>query len=329
MYRYLLLYALVFSISLGITAFAEKRLIPILKQKAKQPIYEGGPRWHSVKSGTPTMGGLGFLIAVGISSTISITYLSFIGDGDSALSLTLLSLYAVANAMIGMIDDAAKLKRKKNAGLSPMQKLMLQAVPAILFVMARRVLLGAPTTLAFYFGKIELGAAYYPLAILLLLGIVNCANLTDGIDGLASCVAFAGGIAFFYISAYLDAAVAVTAASTIGATIGFLIFNLHPAKIFMGDTGSLFLGALAVGMAFSLGNPILILIIGAVYVVEGVSVIIQVLFYKATKKRVFKMAPIHHHFEMSGWSENKIVTVFSVVNFLGGLAAILIVYSSP
>ena len=324
MYRYFLLYALIFSVSLGATAFAEKRLIPILRQRAKQPIYEGGPKWHSVKSGTPTMGGLGFVIAIGIACGISVVYLTAIGEGDTALSLALLSAYAVLNAMIGMIDDAAKLKRKKNAGLSPMQKILLQLIPAALFLTARRVLLGASTSLAFYFGEVELGAAYYPLAILLLLGIVNCANLTDGIDGLASCVAFAGGISFFYISAYLDAAVGVCAAATIGATLGFLFFNIHPAKIFMGDTGSLFLGALSVGAAFTLGNPLLITVIGGVYIIEGLSVIIQVLFYKATKRRVFKMAPIHHHFEKCGFSENTICIGAILLTFLLSVVAYIL-----
>lgn len=324
MYKYFLLYALAFFVSLTVTAAAEKKLIPILKEKAKQPIYEGGPKWHSVKSGTPTMGGLGFLFAIGITTVIAVLYLSLIGEAESGASLALLFLYAAANSLIGVIDDSAKLKRKENAGLSPAQKLLLQLIPAVLFVTARRIVLDAPTSLSFYFGEVELGALYYPLSILLLLGIVNFANLTDGIDGIASCVAFAVGISFFYISAYLDASVGVISSAMIGAAMGFLLFNLHPAKIFMGDTGSLFFGALAVGAAFSLGNPFLIIPIGGVYILEGFSVIIQVLFYKLTKKRVFKMAPIHHHFEKCGFSENKICIGAILLTVLFSVAAYIL-----
>lgn len=324
MLKDLLLYALTFTASLFATAALEKRLIPVLKERAKQPIYEGGPRWHSTKSGTPTMGGLAFLVAIAGASALAILYFLIRKDTEAAISLALLTAYAVFNSLIGIIDDAAKLKRKINAGLTPLQKLLLQLIPAVLFVTARRVLLDAPTALSFSFGDVELGALYYPLSVILLLGIVNFANLTDGIDGLASCVAFAVGISFFYISAYLDAAVGVISSAMIGAAIGFLLFNIHPARVFMGDTGSLFFGALAVGAALTLGNPLLIISVGGVYVLEGFSVIIQVLFYKTTKKRVFKMAPIHHHFEKCGFSENKICIGAILITFLFSVSAYLL-----
>ena len=160
-----------------------------------------------------------------------------------------------------------------------------------------------------------------PLGTVILLGITNCANLTDGIDGLASGVGFAVGISLFYISCALCKEVSFISASIIGATAGFLVFNLHPAKIFMGDTGSLFLGALGASSAFALGNPLVIIFIGGIYCLEGLSVIIQVAVFKLTKKRVFRMAPLHHHLEKVGWSENRICIVAIILTFIFSIPA--------
>ncbi len=315
------LYALSFFSTLILTAVIEKKIIPRLAAKARQPIYEEGPRWHMSKSGTPTMGGLAFLLACSVALIFSAVFVIFNISSDIALSVLISIGYAVSNSAIGIIDDLKKLKHKKNAGLSPTQKLILQFLTASLFLFARRHALGDTTEISFSFGSIDIGFLYYPLSLLLLVGIVNCANLTDGIDGLASSVAFAIGISFFYISAALNVEASLIASSVVGASVGFLMFNLHPAKIFMGDTGSLFFGALVSSCAFALKNPLLIVFIGGVYVLEGVSVILQVIYFKITKKRIFRMAPIHHHFEKSGWSENRICIAAILITFIFSIPA--------
>ena len=300
------LYIALFILTLTVTVITEKKLIPRLTSRAKQPIYDGGPSWHLKKSGTPTMGGLAFLLASVIAALVGALFALIFISEETALSIIISIAYAVINSAIGIFDDLKKLKRKKNAGLSPKGKLVLQFIAAILFLCARRIFLNDGTFLSFSFGNIELGFFYYPLAVFLLLGIVNCANLTDGIDGLASSVAFAIGVSSFYISAALVPEGSILSAILIGASIGFLVFNLHPAKIFMGDTGSLFIGALASATVFTLKNPLLILFLGATFIIEGFSVVLQVVYFKLTHKRIFIMAPLHHHLEKHGWSENKI-----------------------
>lgn len=304
--KYFPLYILAFFSTILLTFLLERRLIPALSKKAQQPIYKDGPSWHLKKSGTPTMGGVAFLIAITAVSLPMILFFFLSENSEEAISLSLLLLYALANAAIGILDDLKKLQRKRNDGLRPTQKLILQAFAAALFLFLRRALLSDTTAILFSFGWYELGFLYYPLAMLSLLGCVNCANLTDGIDGLAAAVAFGAGLSLFYISSAFIPHITYLSACLMGAAIGFLFFNLHPAKIFMGDTGSLLLGALVAGASFSFHNPLLILSFGSIYMIEGISVILQVLFYKCTGKRIFKMAPIHHHLEKSGWSENKI-----------------------
>lgn len=317
-------YVFIFFAALLLTAFCEWRWIPVLSRKAKQPIYEGGPSWHMKKAGTPTMGGLAFVVAaVGIWIVASLFLFRSV-DRDSAVSFSLSVGYALLNALLGIIDDMTKLRHKENAGLSPREKLIFQTLFAALFLLGRRMLLGDDTVLPFSVGNIDLGVLYYPLALLLLVGFVNFANLTDGIDGLAGSVAFGIAVSLFYTASFVNTEVCVIAALIMGISIGFLLFNLHPAKIFMGDTGSLFLGALVVAACFSLGNPSLVLGIGAVYVLEGVSVVLQVLVYKMTKKRLFRMAPLHHHFEKLGWSENRICLVAILTTLVCSVPAYLL-----
>ena len=310
------LYALCFILTFVVTVVTERILIPRLRGIASQPIYTEGPSWHSAKSGTPTMGGIAFLIASLTALITGAAYFNFGGDERSALSVILCLGFAFFNSLIGIADDLKKLKRKKNAGLSPIQKLSLQAVLAIAFLFLRFYLFGDNTVISFSFFELDLGIFYYPLAFILLLGVINCANLTDGVDGLASGVAFAISASLFFISFGIYNDVSLVSASVLGASLGFLIFNIHPARIFMGDTGSLFFGALLAGISFSLENPFIIILLGGVYVIEGVSVILQVISYKLTKKRIFKMAPLHHHLEKMGWSENKICTVAILITFL-------------
>lgn len=317
------LYILVFVFSLLITAFTEKRLIPKLAKRAKQPIYTEGPKWHMKKSGTPTMGGLAFLIAF-LSVTAISALLLMRTSRYSALSILISLIYCLLNGLIGILDDSKKLKHKENQGLTPKEKLLLQLLFAILFIIARRFILNDTPKLQFSFGYIDIGFFYYPLALITLLGIINFANLTDGIDGLASSVSFAVGVSLFYISVSRSTEASVISAALIGISVGFLIFNLYPAKIFMGDTGSLFLGAIIASMAFMLKNAVIIFFIAGVYVLEGLSVVIQVIGYKLTKKRVFKMAPLHHHLEKSGWSENKICIVAMMLTFIFSIPAYLL-----
>ncbi len=322
--KYFPLYAIVFLLSFVITAFAEKRLIPFLSGKAKQPIYKDGPEWHLSKSGTPTMGGLAFLCAVGISVLFAALFMTARGETKTAISLIIALVFAALNSLVGIFDDLTKLKKKENKGLTPLQKLLLQIFLAGLFLYARAKFLGDGTTVSFSFGEIDLGLFYYPISLVMLVGIVNCANLTDGIDGLASGVAFSVGVVLFYISAALLFDSAVIASAVIGSAVGFLIFNIHPAKIFMGDTGSLFFGALLISAFFSLENPLIAIAVCGVYVIEGVSVILQVIFFKATKKRLFKMAPIHHHLEKCGMSENKICMIAMILTFIASIPAFII-----
>ena len=325
MFNMQLLYLAVILSTMLLTVTIEKKLIPLLSGRASQPIYKEGPNWHLSKSGTPTMGGVGFLIATLL--TLGITGAVIILQNDNktvGISLLISLIYAVANSLIGILDDLTKLRRKDNAGLTPMQKILFQLLFAIIFLMARAHYLGDNGIIHFSFGNVDLGFLYYPLALIMLLGIVNCANLTDGIDGLASSVAFAIGIIFFYISALNSPDTAFLSSSLIGAACGFLFFNMHPAKIFMGDTGSLFLGALTVCCAFSLGNPLLIILIGGVYVIEGISVILQVLYFKMSGKRLFKMAPLHHHLEKCGFSESKICAIAILLTLFLSIPAFIL-----
>lgn len=315
-------YAFVFILSLLCTALLERRLIPLFSKIARQPIYEEGPSWHMKKSGTPTMGGLAFIGAVLLIWPLSLLLLRGYIDREGAISLSLLLGYALLHALLGFMDDLTKLRHRENAGLSAREKLIFQFLFAALFLLGRAYLLGDTTSLSTAIGSIELGVLYYPLALLVLVGTVNFANLTDGIDGLASSVAFGAAAALFFLSVSSAAEVALVAVLMMGVTLGFLLFNLHPARIFMGDTGSLFLGALTVGSCFSLRAPTAVLSVGAVYILEGVSVMLQVAVFKLTRRRLFRMAPLHHHFETCGWSENRICLVAILLTLLCSLPAV-------
>ena len=318
-----LLYVIVFLFTFTLTVLSARLIIPYLKRRAEQPIYEDGPKWHISKAGTPTMGGLSFLIAILVALILCSLYLYICKDEKGAFSVMICAGYALLNALIGIIDDLTKLRHKQNAGLTPRAKLILQFTASSIFLITRKLVLNEGTEITSSFGNIDLGVIYYFLSIIILVGITNCANLTDGIDGLATSVAFAIGLSVFYLSYSRSNSASFISASLIGATVGFLIFNIHPAKVFMGDTGSLFLGALVASLAFELKNPLIAVTTGGVYVIEGVSVILQVAYFKMTKKRLFKMAPIHHHLEKCGWDENKIcltaiaiTLIFSVTNLL-------------
>ncbi len=310
----------------ALTAVLLRFIIPILKShKLGQPIKDIGPRWHKGKEGTPVMGGIAFIIA-GLFVLLIITVVSWTrGTAKELIPLAFAVGLAVANGMIGFVDDYYKLLKKTNDGLRAYQKYLLQLIAAAAYLVAMRLTGNLPMSLEIpFFGVVvEFSGAwialYYAIALLLITGMVNSVNLTDGIDGLASSVTFVVGGFFAVLAFVVDyRPLSLFSALIIGGVLGFLVYNWNPARIFMGDTGSLFLGGAVVGAAFMLKQPLVILIAGFVYVAEALSDIIQVGVYKLSgrKKRVFKMAPIHHHFEKCGWSEVKIVLVFSFVTLI-------------
>ncbi|MBQ7364747.1 MAG: phospho-N-acetylmuramoyl-pentapeptide-transferase [Clostridia bacterium] len=306
--------------SFFITKTVTAWLIPKLKSiKLGQKILDIGPRWHKNKEGTPTMGGLAFLVAFAVVFTALAVFAAIKGDVAPAAKLFFSMALILLSGAIGAIDDYAKFFKKQNQGLKPLPKFLMQLLVAggytagIAWVNSFSTMLYIP----FYGREVDFGVFWYVISVLLITGVINSVNLTDGIDGLASGVTFFVSCFFVVAGAVMASlGVVILGSVTIGITLGFLVYNFYPAKIFMGDTGSLFLGGCVVSMAYMLDNPLIILVVGIIYVIEAASVIIQVGVYKLTKKRVFKMAPIHHHFERCSWSETKIVTIFSLVTVL-------------
>ena len=302
-----------------LTVLLEKLIIPILQShKVGQRILEIGPRWHKNKAGTPTMGGICFIMAILVVMAIMSVIIAVQGGAKSLIPLALALGLATLNGMIGFFDDYTKLVKKQNEGFTAKQKIALQSLVAIIYLAAMALTDNINTALHIPLTSVslELGWFYYVFAFVLIIGFVNSVNLTDGIDGLASSVTLVVGIFFSVVAFVLDIRIlALLGASLIGATAGFLMYNFYPARVFMGDTGSLFLGGLVVGASFVLDIPMIIFLVGIIYLIEAASDIIQVGVFKLSgrKIRVFKMAPIHHHFEKCGWSEIKIVAIFSLV----------------
>ena len=310
-----------------ITVILERLIIPILKShKVGQQILEIGPRWHKDKAGTPTMGGICFIMAILAVMTVVSVISATKGGANELIPLALALGLATLNGMIGFFDDYTKLIKKQNEGFSAKQKILLQSLVAIVYLVAMALTDNINTSLHIPFTSVslELGIFYYVFAFILIIGFVNSVNLTDGIDGLASSVTLVVGIFFSVVAFTTDHRIlALIGAAIIGATAGFLMYNFYPARVFMGDTGSLFLGGLVVGATFVLDEPMIIFLVGIIYLAEALSDIIQVGVFKLSgrKKRVFKMAPIHHHFEQCGWSEIKVVAVFSLVTLVFCIAA--------
>lgn len=295
-----------------LTVVTSHFVIPILKShKVGQKILDIGPRWHKSKEGTPTMGGLCFIAAI-----LVVTAVAVIVDRREILPLAFALGLGVLNAAIGFVDDYTKLIKKQNEGLLAWQKFLLQLVAAGIYVFAMVATKSINTVLELPFtsNTIDLGPVYYVFMLILITGMVNSTNLTDGIDGLASSITLVVS-GFFAILAFslANRSLELLSAAMIGGMIGFLVYNINPARVFMGDTGSLFIGGVLTGAAFAINEPLIIIICGLVFVIEAVSVILQVSVFKLSggKKRLFKMAPIHHHFEKCNWSENKIVAIFS------------------
>lgn len=296
-------------ISFIIAAAAEPVLIPFLRRlKFGQTILEDGPTWHEKKQGTPTMGGIAFILSTVAASVF------FIRDARSGALL----LCAVLFGLIGFIDDYIKVVKKQNKGLSAKHKFLAQTVVSLGYAVYLYFSFGQMATRIPFTGiSVDLGIIYIPFVMLVLLATTNSANLTDGLDGLASGVGSIVALFFAVATSALanDGASAVAGALA-GGLLGFLIYNAYPAKVFMGDTGSLFIGGAIAAVALSSGLELFIIISAFVFLFEALSVIIQVSVYKKTKKRVFKMAPVHHHFEMCGWKETKVVTVFCIITVL-------------
>ncbi len=304
-----------------ITAVSLRFLIPALKsRKMGQKILDIGPRWHKSKEGTPTMGGLSFLITAILLTALFFPFILKKYESGSLTPVIITALMALLNGLIGIIDDRAKLVKKQNEGLKAWQKYFLQLAVCALYLLAmsRAGLISTSMYIPFFKTDIELGIAYYFFSIILITGTVNSVNLADGIDGLA---ASEGAViaAFFSASAFVMGSLSVSLLSglLLGICLGFLVYNFYPARVFMGDTGSLFLGGFIIGLAYLINNPLIIIVIGIMYLIESLSVILQVGYFRITHgKRLFKMSPIHHHFEKCGWSEIKIVSVFSSITLI-------------
>lgn len=336
-----ILYGSVLCVTFILTVISSKMLIPCLKSKKMgQKILEIGPRWHKNKEGTPTMGGLAFIGAIILTLAVALPTAYFLNriSAEGIQKAVLVLSFALVQGLIGVVDDLAKFKKGKNQGLTASQKYLLQLFSSCLFLVAGVYfgLIAGRAGDALYipfignvyiFGSAVGRIIYYVISLLLLTGVVNAVNLTDGIDGLSSSVTLVVALSYtVYAVLISDSSVEIQllSAALIGGTAGFLVYNFYPAKVFMGDTGSLFLGGMVVGMAFVLKSPFLILIFGLVYIAETLSVILQVSYFKLTNgKRLFKMSPIHHHFEKCGWSEIKIVSVFSFISLIAGAVGIL------
>ena len=315
-----------------ISAVIGKFLVPALRRwKAGQSIKEDGPTWHMSKQGTPTMGGLMFILATIIVVLVVNGPAILSGDWTSVIVL----VFALVFGAIGFLDDYAKIKKKENTGLTAGQKFLLQLAAAILFiVLLRKCGILSPNLYVPFFG-VELHlpwVVYLIFAVLVITGTVNAVNITDGLDGLSSsvtlpvCAFFAAAFGWAWVKWQQSgtAGMAVFAAALFGGLVGFLVYNHYPAKVFMGDTGSLFLGGAVCGMAFALDMPLVLILVGVIYIAETLSDIIQVTYFKLTHgKRIFRMAPLHHHFEMCGWSEVKLVVVFTSVTVVFCLLAYL------
>ncbi len=310
-----LIITFIVSIILGII------IIPILRKlKVGQIERDDGPKSHFKKQGTPTMGGIIIIIAMLLVAIGICIYFTINGQITIAHKILPVLLLTLGFGMIGFIDDFKKLVLKNTKGLKPSYKMLGLLIISVAYVIYLIYVLkiGTQTYIPIWKQYIDLPIyLYIPFAILVILGTTNAVNLTDGIDGLASSVSAIILTCLTVIGIMFgQPEISVFGSIVIGAVLGFLMFNLHPAKVFMGDTGSLLLGGVISAIALYLKMPLLLLLIAIIPVIETISVIIQVVYFKKTGKRVFKMTPIHHHFELSGWTENKVVVIFSVITLI-------------
>ena len=312
-------------IAFAVSAVSGKFLIPVLiRLKAQQTERDNGPQSHLSKTGTPNMGGIMILAGLTVSCLV------FSLRSPRVLPILFLTL---GFGLVGFVDDFLKIRKKSSDGLSVKQKMLFQIIIAVVFGLILVHFYGIELSMKIPFAAgavLDLGVLSFPALVFIALATVNGTNFTDGVDGLAACVTVAAAL-FFTVAAVVtegspagmcDAATA--GAAMIGALLGFLLYNAHPAKVFMGDTGSLALGGFVVGMAYVLQLPLFIPIVGFIYLLEVVSVILQVAYFKKTHgKRLFRMAPIHHHFELGGCSEVQVVALFTIITVLFSAVALL------
>lgn len=317
----------------AVSAVMGKFLIPLLKKiHFGQTIYDKGPSWHKDKQGTPIMGG--FMFVFGSAIAIAVGYALYryrtadvtLPDNTGLYRLLAGYIFALLNMIIGFTDDYIKAVKKQNLGLKPKQKMVMQFIFSAAFLYVLYVLGDTKTTLNFYWSELDIGWFYYPFMLLVIVFLTNAVNLTDGIDGLCGSVTVISMISFATLcSAMGNHEYSIYSIAVAGGCLGFLVWNLHPAKVFMGDTGSMFLGGAVVAIGLVTRQHLLLAIIAIVYICEALSVVIQVTYFKLTHgKRLFKMSPIHHHFELCGMNEYQIVISFSAVGLIAGVIANLI-----
>ncbi|MCU6720195.1 phospho-N-acetylmuramoyl-pentapeptide-transferase [Porcipelethomonas ammoniilytica] len=335
-------------ISCAIAALTGIVLIPFLKKiHFGQTILEIGPKWHKSKQGTPIMGGFMFIISSIIA--VIIGYLLYRSRNMvditektasyNAIRLLACILFSVLFSGIGFLDDYIKAVKKQNLGLNPKQKMIFQFILSAAFLAVLYALGDKSTKLDLIFFQLDLGIFYYPIMILFMIYVSNAVNLTDGVDGLCGSVTFVTMLAFSAVCGIMKSyEISIYAIAIAGGCLGFLIWNLHPAKCFMGDTGSMYLGGAFVAIGLTTHKHLLMVLVGLVYILEALSVVIQVTYFKITArqhykktgekgkgKRIFKMSPIHHHFEMCGFSEYKIVIMFSIAAIIVSALGVLTV----
>lgn len=321
-------------------------IIPWLRKlKFGQTILDDGPVWHKSKQGTPTMGGIMFIIGTVVAIAVALITDKLLGgdilsDGCEIVGTTIMSghnkakffgglFMALGFGLIGFIDDYIKVVKKRNLGLTIKQKTAAQLVISVAYLVTLYLGSGHGTSMFIPFvGYVNIGFFYWILGICVIYAAINAVNFTDGIDGLCTSVTITFALAMGAIAALrMLFGFSLMAAALTGACIGFLLWNYNPAKVFMGDTGSLFLGGMVVALAYAVDCPLILILTGIIYVIEGASDVIQIGYFKITHgKRIFKMAPIHHHLEMSGWGEKKIVAVFTTINIIGGAVAFLLMW---
>ncbi len=311
-----------------------KLFIPVLHRlKFGQTIREEGPAWHKSKQGTPTMGGVIFVAAMLIVTVLAMIVCQFFIPGAKVVlpshtlgQVTRLFaglILAVGFGAIGFLDDFIKVVRHRNLGLTSRQKMLAQLVVSGAYALTM-YFTGTTQIYVPFVGFWTAGIWFIPIAMFIIVAMTNATNLTDGIDGLCGSVSLVVCL-FLLALCSIATGYGIISAAMAGALAGFLVWNFHPARVFMGDTGSLFIGGVLCAVAFGLEQPFLLVPLGIVYVAETLSVVLQVSYFKITHgKRLFKMSPLHHHFEMSGWSENKIVAIFSLVTAVGGVVSLLL-----
>ena len=322
------------AIGFAVSAVSGYFLIPYLhKLHFGQTILDIGPSWHKNKQGTPTMGGFMFIFAILIASVVGYFMLSqgkndlWHGTQVEIARYWGTILLAVSFGIIGFVDDYIKVVKKRNLGLTAIQKLIMQFVAAGLYMLILYTAGDTSTVLIIPFlGQLDLGLVYFPLCVVGIVYITNSVNLTDGLDGLCGSVTCVSALGFMMVSAAMGfGGINLLSTALAAACLGFLVWNFYPAKVFMGDTGSMFLGGMVTGLAFGVGMPLILAFLGIIYICESMSVVLQVISFKTTGKRIFKMSPVHHHFEMCGLSEVKIDFAFSAVTAVGAVLAVLAV----